>query len=358
MVLLLWPFNCCSGPEENNTEIGDKCKITADDICDEKLEDGVEEGGSTEVEGFTRARSSSHISQSATFLEGSSRSTESSESLEIVQNPETDFQFGFGLAVQNEQKQYPTKTDFCKLNPFICGIHSLSHKQYGSTTTSTNSSMLLPLTPTFKDKASSGLITLKEHTVLSDWGDAYEDTLYLSSQFSLMPSAITDASFSDVSYLDDNPVASNYLKIPVPPGKVLALCLTRGEQRIRLLNLKISLEEVVETFLSPGGGKKLPISFTESQEWRPRVMGPHRMAMTIEENLGEHLDAETQGLTFSVGPLNSKLCYKMCVCDLGQLQKILALTNSNKFLEEALGSPFSSHLQVHDTSKHEADVST
>jgi len=320
-------FDCCS-QEEINNEIGDKCKITRDDISkgDEKLAARVMKGESTEMKNeSTEMNGSSHassfrtISKAVTVLEGWAL-----ESTEKAQNPEIELRRGFGLSEINDKKQYPNNTAFGKLNqPFT--------RKSGSNS---------------REAALSGLLKVRERT--SDWGSAYEDTLFRSTQFSLLASTFTDTAFSDTPCTDDNSFASNYHKITVPHGKVLALCLTKYEQRFRLLTLKTSLEEVVETFLSPDGGKKLPISFN-SQKYRPRVMSPHQMAMTIEESLGKHFDTETQGLTFSVGPLNSKLCYKMSVCDLAQLQKILSLTNSSKCLEEALGSPLrSSRLKVHD----------
>jgi len=305
------PFDCCS-QEEINNEIGEKCKINADYIpkCHEKLAAGVMEGESTEMKGSSYASSFRTVSKAVTFLEGWSL-----ESAEKAQNPEIELRRGFGLAEIDEEKQYSKNTALAKLSQTF-------KKSSGSNL-----------------GAKSGLLKVGEHTV-SDWGSAYEDTLFVSSQFSFMASAITNATFSsDIPCLDDNPPVS---KIAVPRGKVLALCLTKYEQRFRLLNLKTSLEEVVETFLSPDGGRKLPISFTDSQKYRPRVMSPNQMAMTIEESLGKHLDTEKQGLTFSVGALNTKFCYKMCVCDLVQLQRILSLTNSNKCLKETLGLPFSS----------------
>ena len=98
-----------------------------------------------------------------------------------------------------------------------------------------------------------------------------------------------------------------------------------------MINLDSTLNELVEPFLSENsGGVKLPVSFTESEKVRPKLMKENRMGMTIRDSLGRNLDVSIQGLTFLVGPLNSKLCYKMTVVDLGQLQKIFSLTHGGK----------------------------
>jgi len=49
------------------------------------------------------------------------------------------------------------------------------------------------------------------------------------------------------------------------------------------------------------------------------------MAMTLADNLGSKFDAKTKGLTFCIGPVNSTLCYKMTVCELSTMEKILAI---------------------------------
>merc|ERR1719419_307194 len=103
--------------------------------------------------------------------------------------------------------------------------------------------------------------------------------------------------------------------------------ITKGGQKFKLLNLNVSLQNVVDTFLSTETGAKFPISFSESEDIRPKLMGPNRMAMSISQNLRGHLDIATQGLSFFIGPVNSKLCYKMSVCDLSQLQKIFSSAN-------------------------------
>jgi len=115
------------------------------------------------------------------------------------------------------------------------------------------------------------------------------------------------------------------------PGMVFAMRLFKEGQRFKWLNLCTLLEDVVATFLSTDNKSKLPVSVTDLNEARPRIYGRSRMAMTLSENLGPNFDAKTQALMFSLGPVNSKLCHKMSVCDLFQMQKIFYQTEKNKF---------------------------
>jgi len=172
----------------------------------------------------------------------------------------------------------------------------------------------------------------RKQTVFSDWGDDYDglEDMRLSQPLrSLMLS-------ENFSFSSDGPRSSNVRTIPgttkmiISPGHVLVMQLTKGDPRFRLINLDSSLKDLVENFLSTNG-VSLPISFTESENVRPKLMKENRMAMTIRDNLGRNLDVSTQGLTFSVGPLNSKLCYKMTVVDLSQLQKIFSLTHGGNY---------------------------
>jgi len=244
---------------------------------------------------------------------------------------EAELQYRITVAEMDGRKKTSANASFKKFNKSFI-------KDYGASegTTSLMSSIMVP-----SNLSKSSMLKLREHTVLSDWGDAFEDSVNLNSQFTFMTCGNSLTSFSDMPTVK-TPTAPGTSNISIPKGMVLAMCLTKDQQRFRLLNLKMTLEEVVDTFLSANGGEKLPISFTDSHDCRPRRMDAGRMAMTIEDNLGKHLDNSTQGLTFAVGPLNSKLCYKLCICDLAQLQKIFALTNECKNLEEVLNTTFSS----------------
>lgn len=83
--------------------------------------------------------------------------------------------------------------------------------------------------------------------------------------------------------------------------------------------------EVVNLFLSVENGAKLPVSITETVHKHPTVMNERRMAMTLADILGSKFDAESSGLTFGIGLLNSVHCYKMTVCELSKMETILAL---------------------------------
>jgi len=56
------------------------------------------------------------------------------------------------------------------------------------------------------------------------------------------------------------------------------------------------------------------------------IIGRKRMSMTIAENFGPLFDVNTQGVIFSTGAVNSKLCHRVCVGDLDEMQKIFSQT--------------------------------
>merc|ERR1719474_135680 len=170
----------------------------------------------------------------------------------------------------------------------------------------------------------------RQQTLLSDWGDVYEglDSLHFSHRGSLVLHMDFSGSSSDhvTSRESRLPVvAGETKKITVPPGKVMGMFLGKKDYRFQILKLNSSLHDVVNLFLCIENGAKLPVSFTETKINRPRIMSESRMAMTISENLGKQFDVKTQGLTFSTGSVNSKLCYKMSVCELSSMEKIFAI---------------------------------
>jgi len=48
------------------------------------------------------------------------------------------------------------------------------------------------------------------------------------------------------------------------------------------------------------------------------------MESTLAATLGKDFDAQSQGLLFATGAVNSKLCYKMTVCALREIKKIVS----------------------------------
>merc|ERR1712060_712696 len=105
--------------------------------------------------------------------------------------------------------------------------------------------------------------------------------------------------------------------------------------------------EVVKNFLMTNSdGVELPVSFNESENIRPKLLSSSRMAMTLRENLGRKFNIATHGLTFSTGPVNSKLCFKMSICDLRILQKMFSHCQGAKHAD--LGVQYSSTTQTMD----------
>jgi len=123
---------------------------------------------------------------------------------------------------------------------------------------------------------------------------------------------------------------SSVIAMPVLSGMVLTMHLSKYGYRFKWLNPNWSLKEIVDNFLSPDNRIKLPVSITVSKESLPKIIGRKRMAMTIAENFGPHFDVKTQGVIFSTGTVNSKLCHRVCVGDLDEMQKIFSQTVKTK----------------------------
>jgi len=120
-------------------------------------------------------------------------------------------------------------------------------------------------------------------------------------------------------------------KMSLKPGTVMAMQQVKKGFHFTLINLDNTLHEVVKNFLiSNSGGVELPVSFNESENIRPKLLSSNRMAMTLRENLGRKFNITTHGLTFSTGPVNSKLCFKMSICDLRILQRMFSLIQGAK----------------------------
>jgi len=177
----------------------------------------------------------------------------------------------------------------------------------------------------------------RKTTVISDWGDCYEDgdirissasnfqrvdednwsectgPRYSNSVFRGLGSTITGKSMTPLQ------------EMQVSPGMVWAMLYTKAGQTFQLLNLSFSLQKVVDTFLKAETGKSLPVSFTLSTDTQPKLLPAEKMDLTLSETLKGYLDEETQGLSFFVGPVNGQLCYKMYVSDLQKLQRFFSI---------------------------------
>jgi len=167
--------------------------------------------------------------------------------------------------------------------------------------------------------------------IISSWADYYEE--FDSNNSSNLTGLQTDdtiLSENDVILLQDiitstsTTVFTDTRGISVEPGKVLAMCLTKDGHRFKQLNIDMTLDDVVASFLSTDNITKLPLSITESKKSRPRIMGRNQMVLTIGENLGPRFDVKTQGLIFATGIVNSRLCHKVCIGDLHHMQKIFS----------------------------------
>jgi len=167
--------------------------------------------------------------------------------------------------------------------------------------------------------------------LISDWASVF-DGFHSALSTSRQSSNVNETDDIDTAFFSENDLLSSMDRmISIPsciisetqpkPGIVLAMFLLKKSQRFEYINLCMTLEDVVATYLSIGDNSKLPVSVTYSKEETPVIYGRSRMAVTLAQNLGPKFDAKSQGLLFTTGTVNSKLCHKMCVCDLRQLQK-------------------------------------
>jgi len=164
----------------------------------------------------------------------------------------------------------------------------------------------------------------------SDWADLYEGVSSLQitkrASWKTCMSGATSTWSDHVTARESclPPLTSTPKKLTIPLGKVMGMFLDKQKYRPKVLNLKSTVDEVVNLFLSVETGAILPVSMTETDK-PPTVMNSSLMAMTLADNLGSKFDAKTKGLTFCIGPVNSILCYKMTVCELSTMEKILAI---------------------------------
>jgi len=193
----------------------------------------------------------------------------------------------------------------------------------------------------------------RDTTVISDWGDCYEDSgdFRISNYDAATLTRVYGSGWSDgpqslgTSYLGTSYLGTSHpkrvsalevkpsspvRKMPVVKGMVVAMVVTKKGQRFRLLNLNVTLQEVVNGFLKVEAGASLPVSFTISSDSRPKLLPPDKMAATLKENLKGYLDELTQGISFFTGPVNGKLSYKMSVCDLEYMEKLFQIASNRQ----------------------------
>jgi len=233
--------------------------------------------------------------------------------------------------------------DFCGKNPINTQFWSTKKQKSVEMDAITHrSSRLRPVDSSkfpYSQKKRGSTVT-RQQTILSDWGDVYEglDSMHFSARGSLIfQRGVSSTFFDDVTARESRlPILpSKQKKITLRPGKVMGMYLGKEDYRFHILKLTSSLDEVVNIFLSVESGPTLPLSFDKTKKNRPKIMSKSLMRMTIEQNLGPHFDPKTKGLMFSLGSVNSKLCYKMSVCDLSNIENIFSVfCRDDNFTEE------------------------
>jgi len=174
-------------------------------------------------------------------------------------------------------------------------------------------------------------------TLLSDWGDVFDD--YGSMDFTKSGSLVLekDTSWSISDNLTGRESRLSLMFSPkhihLAPGKVMGMFIKKKDYRFQILNLNSTLDKVVDVFLLKESGTNLRLSFSKSGLSRPKVMSNSRMKNTLANSLGPQFDAKKQGVVFAMGPVNSKLCYKMSVCELSKIEKIFSLIHPKSSCE-------------------------
>jgi len=195
-------------------------------------------------------------------------------------------------------------------------------------------------TRSWKNGSSCSPFARKQHTVISDWGDVYEGlTPFQSPSGSVIIPRCLSSSFSDQETAGDTCSldfsSSRLKKITLLPGNVMGMLLCKNDYRFQMLNINWSMKEVVDLFLVIECGASLPINFSNDGLKRPRIMSNSQMQMTIAESLGPQFDVKTQGLAFATGSINSRLCYKMSVCQLSTMEKIFFIFGTDKISQKS-----------------------
>jgi len=170
----------------------------------------------------------------------------------------------------------------------------------------------------------------------SYWGDMYDGTPLLNERDSVQFPSVISFEFSEQLTSRDihSRQSSVELKnITLLPGHVLGMLLAKKGYQFQMLNLSWSIEEVVDLFLAKECGVRLPLSFSRNEMNPPGIMASDRMQMTIAENLGSQFDVKIQGLIFATGPVNSKLCYKMSVCERREIEKLFSIFGGDTLLK-------------------------
>jgi len=175
-------------------------------------------------------------------------------------------------------------------------------------------------------------------SVISDWGEVFDGLKsfdFTKSGSLIIPVDVSESLSGQLTAQNSRlSVVYSPKKIRLPPGKVIGLFISKNDYLFQILSLNSSLNEVVDLFLCKESGAWLPISFSRTQANQPRIMSIKNMRNTLAENLGPLFDAKNQGLVFATGHINSKLCYKMSLCEMSKIESFFSVVNPGNLLEK------------------------
>jgi len=177
-------------------------------------------------------------------------------------------------------------------------------------------------------------------TVPSDWGDMFYglDSLEFTKSGSVIPQ--TFSPIPETSGSSDQLARESRLSIIIPkrkrillsPGEVMGMFIlkeVKEENLFQILNLNSTLDEVVDKFLIKVTGVRLPIRLPKTEANLSKTISIRKMGITLSESLGPQFDPNNQGLVFSAGPVNSKYCYKISVCELSIIETLFFIDPDN-----------------------------
>jgi len=166
------------------------------------------------------------------------------------------------------------------------------------------------------------------HQLLSDWEELFDlgSLDDIKSDYSSPTDIDFSRTFSGIYTTRDSRLSAAIPRksILLLPGKVVGMFILKGDWLFQILNLNSSLDEVVDKFLVKESGVRLPLNFLRARDNPPKNISINSMERTLAATLGKDFDAQSQGLLFATGAVNSKLCYKMTVCALREIKNIVS----------------------------------
>lgn len=165
-------------------------------------------------------------------------------------------------------------------------------------------------------------------TEQSSWDNFFESQTELTDSYKIHKVA-TEDSWEWSASINETPQATSEMRnssFYTAPKKnhVFVSYVTKTGMRWDHKDLSMRIEELAEWLNEDFKSEsQIPISQNISVGSKNFRRGKKFRKQTIAEAVGD-LDPSKEGLTFFIGPVNGKLCFKMSVCDLHQIRELLS----------------------------------